>query len=52
MREMAVIRESFVKNLLGTGHQRVKYKPIPKDEKDGKKKRKNITAMRVGDAAE
>lgn len=42
MKEMALIRESFVKNLLGTGHQRVKYKPIPKEEHRDE----------VGDAAE
>ncbi len=42
MREMSLIRESFVKNLLGTGHQRVKYKPIPKEEHRDE----------VGDAAE
>lgn len=49
MREMAVIRESFVKNLLGTGHQRVKYKPIPKD---GKEKEEEHHRDEVGDAAE
>ena len=45
MREMSIIRESFVKNLLGTGHQRVKYKPIPKEEKEEHRDE-------VGDAAE
>jgi putative nucleotidyltransferase with HDIG domain len=32
MRDLHLIKESFVKNLLGTGHQRVKYKPLPKEE--------------------
>ena len=36
MREMTLIKESFVKNLLGAGHQRVKYKPLPKEEDDAK----------------
>ncbi|MCU0424669.1 MAG: HDIG domain-containing protein [Candidatus Kapabacteria bacterium] len=45
MQEMALIRESFVKNLLGTGHQRVKYKAIPKEEKEDHRDE-------VGDAAE
>jgi hypothetical protein len=49
LREMAVIRESFVKNLLGTGHQRVKYKPIPKEEKE---KEEEHHRDEVGDAAE
>lgn len=36
IQELAEIRQSFVRNLLGTGHQRVKYKSIPtlKDDKD------------------
>jgi cyclic-di-AMP phosphodiesterase PgpH len=29
LKEIVLIKESFVKNLLGTGHQRVKYKPLP-----------------------
>lgn len=32
MPELTLIKESFVKNLLGTGHQRVKYKEIPRED--------------------
>ncbi|MCS6808130.1 MAG: HDIG domain-containing protein [Bacteroidota bacterium] len=32
MKEIALICESFVKNLLGTGHQRLKYKALPREE--------------------
>ena len=34
MQELVLIKESFVKNLLGAGHQRVKYKTIPKEEEE------------------
>lgn len=34
MQELVLVKESFVKNLLGAGHQRVKYKPIPKEEEE------------------
>jgi membrane-associated HD superfamily phosphohydrolase len=36
MQELVLIKESFVKNLLGAGHQRVKYKPVPKDDEEMK----------------
>jgi cyclic-di-AMP phosphodiesterase PgpH len=36
MQELVLIKESFVRNLLGAGHQRVKYKPLPKDDEDVK----------------
>jgi cyclic-di-AMP phosphodiesterase PgpH len=36
MRDLSLIRESFVRNLLGTGHQRVKYKDIPRNTDDDK----------------
>lgn len=36
MQELVLVKESFVKNLLGAGHQRVKYKPVPKDDEEVK----------------
>jgi putative nucleotidyltransferase with HDIG domain len=34
MQELVLVKESFVKNLLGAGHQRVKYKALPKEEEE------------------
>ena len=34
MQELVIIKESFVKNLLGTGHQRVKYQELPQEEEE------------------
>jgi membrane-associated HD superfamily phosphohydrolase len=32
MRDLAAIKESFVRNLIGAHHQRMVYKELPKDE--------------------
>jgi putative nucleotidyltransferase with HDIG domain len=51
MPELTLIKESFVKNLLGTGHQRVKYKDVPREDTQREVETQDTNATNNGESS-